>query len=77
MVRALTRPYASASSSTIDASHRAAEKRYGQEKLESRPSTTTSESSVRPVIESSVRPEEDEDVDMMAGIKSDWVRTLN
>ena len=76
MVKALTRSYASLSSSTVDASHRATDQ-YGQEKLESNPSTATSESSVRPVIESSVRPDEEEDVDMMAGIKSDWVSTLS
>lgn len=51
------------------------EEKVGHEKLQPTPNTVSATSSVHPVLEEVGTPEAEPDTDMMAGIRSDMVRS--
>ncbi len=73
-IRAYRQPYATMSRTDIDHAHKAAELEHGKDKLESNPAAVSSDSSlVSPMYKGEGSSRDDDDVDMLAGIKSDLV----
>jgi hypothetical protein len=67
--------YATKAGSLFDKTDQGAERRNIEKKLEGDPDTGTGTSSVRPIFEESQTKKDEEDADMLRGIKSDIVRS--
>ena len=60
--------------SILTEAQKSAEKKYAEEMLLVDPGAVTKESTVRPDYSATATQVADDDVDFLAGIKSDWVR---